>query len=185
MPTPILQKTGTPIILANSADYAPSPANDLGTRTDQFDLTSLGVGNYRQSDKIHFGAVRAEFWSCHIVVQWTLAPQAALPVIVYLAPSWNATPGTGNAGGASGVDSPYTGYGLASTDADEAVRQLLLIGSLSTTNDVTTQVGYVGKFSPPEEYGSVIVGNASNVVFAPNAIQMSVRIVPLPIELQD
>jgi hypothetical protein len=56
LPDSVKYTVGTAIVLADTTDHAPATANNLGTRTDQIDCTSLAAGAARESNKIDFGA---------------------------------------------------------------------------------------------------------------------------------
>ena len=185
MPTLILQQNGSAIILANSGDHGPAAANNLGTRTDQINLTSLAAGSYRQSAKIDFGLDRAAQWSARAVYEWSTAPTAGNVVNLFISFSNSATAATANDGGASGADAAYNGYGAAATDADEAVQHLLLVGPVPVTNDATAQVGNHGIFTTPERYGNIIVHNDTDQAFIANGVEMSIRLVQIEDEIQD
>ena len=187
MPTTILLQTGTAIILADSTDHAPAAGNNLGTRTDQVDLTSLAAnkGGYRQSAKIDFTADWARQWVIRGAYEWSVAPTAAGAVNVYFSYSHSATAATGNDGNCSGVDGVYNGYGAAAADAEEAVLQLDGPYALQCTADATVQVGQHGVFTPQERYANVVFENATDQALIGDAVEMSLRLAPLEDEIQD
>lgn len=185
MPTTILQQTGTAIILADTTDHAPAAGNNLGTRTDQIDLTSLAAGALRQSAKIDFGLDHAAQWGMRAAVEFSVAPAAGETVNFYMAYSHSATAGTGNDGNCSGSDAAYNGYGAAAADGIEAVKLLQRVGSLVLTADADIQIGYVGTFMPQERYGMLVVFNNSGQAFIADAVEMSVRLAPIEDELQN
>lgn len=179
MPTEVLIKTGTIIVLADSTDHAPAAANNLGTRTDQIDLTSLAAGAARQSAKIDFGATRARKYNVIVAIEWATAPTAGETIDFYLAPSPSSTAANANPGGVSGSDSAYSGY---SANLDDSLKQLIFIGSLVATVQATTtvQIAQIGIFQPPERYATIVVDNSSaadNLVA--DAVEMSILISPI------
>lgn len=185
MPTEILQKTGTIIVLADSTDYSPAAVNNLGARTDQLDLTSLAAGAARQSDKFDFGATRARRYNMMAAIEPASAPAAGEQIDFYLAFSPNGTAANANPGGISGSDSAYTGY---SANLDDSLKQLMFIGSMTMTVQATptVQIAQIGIILPPERYAALVVDNsmaADNLVA--NAVEMSVLITPIVDEIQN
>ena len=184
MANEIRQKTGTIIVLADTTDHAPAAANNLGTRTDQIDLTSLAANAYRQSAKFDFTALRAAQYSLMVAIEFGTAPAAGEVVRFFLAPSPSATAANANPGGVSGSDSAYTGY---SSNAADSVNQLMYLGSLVCTVQATTtiQIGFISIFSPPERYGTLVVHNNSAAdAFVADAVEMSILITPIVDEIQ-
>lgn len=187
MPTTVLLQTGTAIILANSTDHSPAAANNLGTRTDQVDLTSLAASKagYRQATKIDFGANWARQWVARGAYEWSVAPTAGGAVNIYFSYSHSATAGTGNDGDCSGADGAYTGYGAAAADATEAVKQLDGPYPFICTADAEVQQGQHGVFTPLERYANVVFENATDQALISDAVEMSLRLAPLEDEIQD
>lgn len=184
MPNEVLIKSGTAIILADATDHSPATQQNLGTRTAQIDLTSLAAGSYRQSDKIDFGATRANRWNCTIAWEPTSAPTAGGTVDVYVAPSASATAGQDNPGNVVGTDGAYTAYGVAATDADECISQLVYIGSLVVSNDADVHVGNIGTYVPELRYGTIVVKNNTSVAHGGDAVESSIRLAPVIDEVQ-
>jgi len=183
MATNILIAEGTYILLADTTDY-PGGSQLLGTRTHQIDLTSIAASAARQSVKVDFGDPRAATWACFAAIEFDVAPANGAVVSFHLSPSPNATAGNANAGGANGTDSAYTGYaggGLANS-----IKQTMLIGNLVATADVATVVQYqfIGFFSPPQQYGSIIVYNRTAQAFEGDAVEMGVLLTPLIDQVQ-
>jgi hypothetical protein len=184
MPSEILQKTGTVIVLANSGDHSPAAANNLGTRTDQIDLTSLAATAARQSDKFDFGATRARKYSMTAALEWATAPVAGEVVDFYLAFSPSATAANANPGGVSGSDAAYAGY---SSNLDDSLKQLTFIGSFTLTVQATgtVQIATIGVFSTLNRYATLIVDNGSSADNLHNdGVEMSVLIEPIVDESQ-
>ena len=182
MPSQVLLEIGTPIILANS-DHAPSvTGNNLGTRTDQISLSGLADGAYRQSDKIDFGGGTSNWapeWTVDACFEPSGAPTAGTTVEYYVGFSQSVTAGQDNPGKLVGADSAYVGYGSASTDADEAVKQLTYIGSLVLTADAYPQTGPIGTIGVPYRYGTLVVNNNAGVSHAADGVEASIRFTPV------
>jgi len=180
MATNILISEGTDIVLADTTDYA----GDLGTRTDQIDLTSLATVSARQSDKIDFGDPRAAVWACFAAIEFDVAPVSGAIVSFHLAPSPSVTAGTANPGGVVGADGAYTG--TTGDSLADSIKQLMLIGNMIATSDVATVVEFqfIGFFSPPERYGTIVVYNQTLQSFEGDAIEMGIRLVPLIDQVQ-
>jgi hypothetical protein len=179
----VLLKTGTVICLADTTDYAPAAGNNLCTRTDQIDLTSVGNNAYRQSAKVDFGATRAARYHAQAALEFAVAPTDGNAVNLYLAPSASATAANANPGGVSGSDAAYTGY---SSNAASSVRQLQFIGACVLTVQATTtiQIAECGVFTPPERYGSLVFHNNSGQAMVADAVEMAIRIAPIVDEIQ-
>lgn len=181
MPTTILVKHGTPIVLAHT-DYGSA----LGARTHALNLTNLASDAYRQSAKFDFGATHAREWEVTCAVEFTSAPAATGEVMVWIGYSSSATAGTGNPSNLTGADAAYLGYGAAATDATEVIEQLQRIGAFPVSNDIAVQIGHVGLIVPRERYGIVVVRNRTSVALdASDAINMAVRLSPVIDEIQD
>lgn len=181
MPTEVLQKGGTPVVFADTTDY--SATNSGYTRTAQIDLTSLANGAAQESDKVDLGATRAAEYDVIVNAEIDAAPTAgSTSVRVYWSGSPSATAGTGNDGGAAGVDGAYK-----ASEVEEWVKQLLPLGQLMMTADAApvVQRGTIGRFSPPQRYGSVIVVNSSGQAFEGDAVEMCIALVPVVDEIQD
>lgn len=190
----ITEMDGTPkqICFADHAtDFNPTAANDLRKTTDasqetdvQLDLTSLADSAYRQSTKVDLGADRAATYMVRAAFELAATPTAGDVISLYWAPSWSATAGTGNPGGASGADAAYDGY---SANGDSAVNQLVHIGDFICTVQATAtvQVAEVGMFTPTERYGSLIVRNESGAAFHTDAVESHVVFDPVIDEFQN
>lgn len=181
---------GTPaqITFRDVTDFSPTAANDLrhASATDtEVDLDLTGVANAaaRQSAKVDLGAERAEWYHVRAAFELAATPTAGNVIELYWAPSQHATAGTGNPGAVSGADAAYTGY---SANLTASVKQLLFIGAFICTAQATgtVQVGEVGRFSPPERYGSLVVVNNSAAAFHSDAVEIHVVFDPIVPELQ-
>lgn len=180
MPTEVKIKSGTPIVIADTTDYA----GDLGTRTDQIDLTSLAAAAARQSAKIDLGAVRAAVYAVTMAIEFDVAPTSGDVVSLWWAPSPSVTAGVANPGGCSGVDAAYTG--TTGDSLDDSILQLTLIGNLVCTSDLATVVEFeTFMFSPEHRYGSIVVYNEADQAFEGDAIEMGVSFTPVIDEAQD
>ena len=178
------EQDGTPkqIVFRDSTDFSPAAANDLrkGSPTlVQFDMTSLGNGSYRQSDKVDLGALRASAYAVRAALEFSATPTAGNTVEFWWAPSPSATAGTANAGGVSGADGAYTGY---SSNADASVQQLDRIGVFVCTAQATgtVQVGEViGYLIPKERYGSLVEKNGGGSAMHSDAVECHVVLDPI------
>ena len=183
MANEVLLKTGTAIVLADSADHSPTAANSLGTRTDQIDLTSLAAGVARQSAKVDFGATRARRYSVVLAVEFATAPAAGETLDIYIGYSPSGTAGTGNPAKLTGADAAYSGY---SSNLDDSLKQLDYIGSLVATIQATTtvQIALIGTISPSQRYGMIVVDNSTSDALFTDADEMSILISPIVDEVQ-
>lgn len=177
--TDVIVSTGTAIIVADSTDHSPAAGSNLGTRTDQIDLTSLAAGAYRQCTKLDFGATRAKWWEATAAIEWSSAPTAGGVIRLFIGWSHSATAGTGNPGNLSGADGAYVGYGAAATDADECITQLDFVGSFAVSNDADIQIGHLGLLLPVHRYGTIVIQNDSDAALIADAVEMSVRLSPV------
>lgn len=177
MANEILHKVGTPIVFADTTDFAGSGY----TRTAQIDLTSLANGAARESDKVDLGATRARLYGVAVAIEFDVAPTAGNTVEFYWSASPSGTAGTANDGGAAGADQAYQ-----AGSEDEWKRQLIFLGSLIATADAATVVQRqtVGYFTPPERYGQIIVVNKSGQALEGDAVEMYVALVPIVDEVQ-
>lgn len=186
MPTDVLQKTGTAIVLGNAAAHNGSvaAANNLGNVTDEIDLTDLAALAARQSAKFDFGATRARAYNMMAALEFATAPAAGETVDFYLAFSNSLTAANANPGGVSGADAAYAGYSANLTDS---LKQLTFIGSMSLTVQATgdVQIADIGTFFAEERYATLIVVNSSAVDdLHSDVVEMSVLISPVVDEIQ-
>jgi len=179
LPDTTVVQVGTALILADTTDHSPATANNLGTRTDQIDLTSVANAAARESDKLDLGANRAFGYSVYCAFEFAATPTAGNTVDLYWAPSNNTTASTANPGGVSGSDGSYTG--TSASTIDESVLQLQYIGSFVCSDDATgtVQQGYVGSFMPTERYGTLVVYNNSGAAFHSDMVETSIAITPM------
>lgn len=177
--TDILIGNGTSIILAGSGHSPTSGVALTGTSTHAITLASQAANAYRQSVKFDMGATRARDWICVGCIEWGTAPVAYGVVEFFIGFSDSSSAGVSNPGNLSGSDAAYVGYGSTSTDADEAIGQLIRIGGLIVSADVDTQVAEVGVFSPWRRYGSLVVRNGTSQAFIGDNVEMSVHLIPV------
>jgi hypothetical protein len=192
MPTEILKKVGTQIVFADhGADYAGGTGNNAlqqaGASEVQIDVTGLAAGAARQSVKSDLGATRAAAYSVMMSLEMDTDPVAGESIDLYWSPSPSSTPAVANGGGCSGADAAYTGY-AASTLA-EGLLNLIFIGSLNLAvmNDAdgVPQLEYIGIFSPPDRYGSLVVVNSSAADnLMSDAVEFAVSFQPIVDEIQ-
>lgn len=186
--------TGQIVFADHATDYAGGTGNNslqiTGARDVQIDVTDLAAGAARQSAKVDLGngtALFAETYSVQMSLEMATDPVAGEVVELYWSPSPDSSAAVGNAGGASGSDAAYAGY-AASTLA-EGLADLIPIGHLplAVMNDAdgVPQLGFVGVFSPPDRYGSLIVKNGSAAdVFHSDAVEFAVSFNPQVREVQ-
>jgi hypothetical protein len=192
MANEILKKVGGQIVFADHAtDYIGGTGNNsleiAGSTDVQIDVTDLAAGAARQSAKVDLGAKRAAVYSVMMSLEMATDPVAGETVDLYWSPSVDSTPAVANGGGCSGADSAYSGY-AASTLA-EGLLNLILIGSmnLAVMNDAdgVPQLEYIGRFSPPDRYGSLVVVNSSAADnFHSDAVEFAVSFQPIVDEIQ-
>tara|TARA_R110000868_G_scaffold335044_1_gene595786 strand:- start:215 stop:763 length:549 start_codon:yes stop_codon:yes gene_type:complete len=159
------------VVRSTGGDYAITLASLANAASP---ATSAGA---RQAVKMDFGATRAEMWRCKATFEIAATPTAGNTIDIYLSPSESATAGTDNAGNATGADAAYTGY---SNNIDAALKQCFFVGSFVVTAQATTtvQAGFVGRFSPPARYGSVIVVNRSGAALHSTETNQSITFTP-------
>ena len=168
-------------------DFAAVAANDLQQgmpRDVEIQLASLANSAYRQSPKFDFGEHRAERYNARGAIEFAATPTDGETVELYLSPSHSSTAGNANSAGASGANAAYTGY---SSDADDAIKQAILIGIGTVTDSQVTpnvQIIEFGEFSPPARYGSLIVRNESGAAFHSDDAETHVVFDPIVPELQ-
>jgi hypothetical protein len=166
------QQSGTAKVVKNSGGDAAITLASLANAASP--ATSAGA---RQSVKLDFGATRAEMWRCKATFEIAATPTAGNVIDIYLSPSDSATAGTDNAGNCTGADAAYTGY---SNNIDAAAKQLFYVGSFVVTAQATTtvQAGFVGRFSPPSRYASVVVINRSGVALHSTDTNQAITFTP-------
>ncbi len=168
----VLQVQGTQLLFADHAgDFGAAPATAgnskiLGTPTDvQMDNTGVAAAAGRQSAKTgDLGSAFAMEYYVEACTEHETAPAAGGTVDFYWSSSPVTTAGTGNDGGASGLDAAYT-EGSGEED------QLIYIGSLSLINNVIN-IGGVGSFSPKNRFGQMIIINNGSTALRSTATAM-------------
>ncbi len=179
MANEVLIKSGTPVVWADTTDYA----GDLGTRTHQIDLTSVGAAAAREGAKADLGATRAAVFAVTVAIEFAVAPTSGNVVAIWWAASPHATAGTANPGGCTGADAAYTG--TAGDSLADSILQLDLIGVLSCTSDATTVVQFNPfVYSPIHRYGFPVIYNEADQAFVADAVEMAVALTPIIDEVQ-
>lgn len=179
MANEILVKSGTPVVWADSADYA----GDGGARTHQIDLTDLADGAARQGAKADLGATRAKEFSVTVCVEMAIAPASQAAIDVYWATSPHATPATMNPGGTSGVDAAYTG--TAGDSLDDSLLQLQYLGPISlTADDDPVLQSQTFTLLPQHRYGMPVIDNNGGQAMHSDAIECFVAATPIISEVQ-
>ena len=157
----VLQKYGTQLLFADhSGDFGAAPgtaANSLivGSPTDvQMHCTGVAAAAGRESAKTaslaHTGSAWPIEWVLGACTEHVATPSAGETVEFYWNASPSATAGTGNSGGATGLDSAYTVAGKT---------QLILIGVLTLRAAVINIDADCGRLWMPHLYGSLVVVN--------------------------
>lgn len=180
----LLAADGTPIVWADSADYA----GQGGTRTHQITLAGLGSMDARQGEKADMdrGVVAdrmAQRWAVTLRIEMNVAPANYKTVDLFWAPSLSATPADANPGGTTGADAAYTG--TAGSTIGESLMQLQRIGALPLTNDadgVIQQKTFITTL--PTQWGMPVVHNYSDQAFEGDDVEMSITFTPLEDESQ-
>ena len=141
-------------------------------------LASLANNAARQSAKLDLGATRAEYYDVFLDIELAATPVAGNLVELFWAPSSSATAGTDNPANVSGVDAAYAGY---SSNLDASLPQLQVIGAhvCTTQATATVQKGYVGRFSPAQRHGSLVLKNASGAAVHTSDTNCQIRLVPV------
>lgn len=178
--TDILLDERTPIVWADLADYA----GDGGVRTNQIDLTSIGVGAARQGDKVDLGNPRAAAYGVTLAIEMDVAPAVATRNIsLWWAASVNAAAALVNPGGVVGADGAYTG--TAGDSLEDSILQCTLIGILPATSDADGVIQVKPwLFSPETRYGTPIVFNETDQAFEGDAVEMFLTFTPIYDESQ-
>lgn len=173
-------------IIFRGSDYSPDPNNVIAKDTPTpFDFTMNGVadGDAWQSAKADIGSLRATLYAVKVCLEFFSAPSANSAVHFFWSPSETVTAAVGNDGGVSGADEAYTGY---STDHEEAVRHLIVLGTMVPVTSIAVQCITVGFFQPSSRYGSLIVFNESGVTLAvDDGIETAVVFNPVTQQGQD
>lgn len=181
MPSNLSQVTGTQVLFNKVDSYSPATLNnlELGTPIDvEIDLTSVQAGEAEGSAKADLTATWAPSYAVHAAIEFATEPVTGTYVEFYWAPSVSGTAGQGNPGYVTGTSVPYTG--TPGTLA-EGLAQLTLIGVMACGADATgsIQTAYIGKFSPPTRYGTLVVYNATADHFHNAVDEMAVSFTPI------
>ena len=148
-------------------------------------LSAVADAAGRQSTKVDLGAVRATSYAVFGCVDFTgETPTAGEVIDYYWLPSTHATAANGNVAGNSGVDAAAPGGALGSITLAEFKKMAQRIGSLVIHDGAVVQNGYVGKFSPAERYGQLLVINESGDAFEADDVEMHQVMNPLVDEIQ-
>ena len=159
------QQTGTAKVWRSSGgDYA-------------ITFASLANAAGRQGVKGDLGATRAALYKVKATFEIAATPTAGNTIDLYWAPSDSATAGTDNPANVTGADAAYSGY---SSNLTASIKQLMFIGSFVCTAQATAtvQAAFVGRFSPPSRYGSLVVVNNSGASLHSTETNQAVTITP-------
>lgn len=181
---------GTAIILADTTDHSPSTNYNLGTRTDQIDMTDLAAGAARQSAKIDFGATWDMEMVLGAVIEWETTPEVAAGETLdyYIGYSHSATAAVGNPANLTGSDAAYTGMTGGSVSA--SLRQLTYLGSQVMDNVINTDQPQVdtniATFVPRDRYACIVVyNNAASAALHSDMVESCIRITPIRTSVVD
>ena len=167
-----LVQYGTQLIFADHAtDFAgqapATAANSLvvGTPTSvQMNLSVIAAAAAWESAKTatlaHTGTAWPEEWVLGAVMESTATPAAGGTFDFYWNASPSATPGTGNSGEASGVDSAIAITHLSA---------LIYIGPMVVRANVINKNSCIGRLRMPYLYGSLVMVNNTNVAMVADA----------------
>ena len=176
-------EVGTQIRFSGSGFSPADSGTDwtIGTPTDvDLSLSAVGPDAARQSAKADLGANRAPEYEVLAAVDFTgETPTAGERVDFYWATSTSATVGNGNVAGNSGSDAACPDGALGSITLDEFLLMCDLIGSLTIHDGAVVQNGYVGRFSPTNRYGQMIVVNRSGDAFEADNVEAHVVMNPI------
>jgi len=179
MPTEILIKSDTPIVWADTTDYA----GDIGARTHQILLAALAATAARQGDKVDLGAARAAVYAVTMAIEWDVDPTPGDVCSLWWAASPSGTAATANPGGCTGEDAAYAG--TAGDSLADSIMQLTLIGNLVCTTDDAPVVQFqTFMFSPEHRYGSPVVWNEAGQALEGDDIEMGIAFTPIIDESQ-
>ena len=183
MANEVLLKTGAQFLFADHAtDFGSAPATAgnsliIGSPTDvQMDNTSVANGAGRASAKATLGTPWAREWTVDACLEFASAPTDGGVVEFYWAPSPSSTAGTGNPAGLAGTDEAYT----TATGRDG---MLLPIGVLVVRNNAVC-IGHVGTFTPPYQYGILVLVNRTGTALASAADETHIVLTEMVDEVQ-
>lgn len=160
-------------------DSVVTPVNNLLT------LAGVADGEARQSDKADLGENWASVQEVFGAFDFTdEEPGGGGSVDVHWAPSTSATTGTGNIAANSGSDADAPGGALGTILLAEFLRWCIPIGSLDIHDGAVVQNGYIGKFTPPTQWGQIIVANNSGDVFEDDNVEMAVWVNAVAMQLK-
>jgi len=177
----LLKTNGTPIVWADTTDYAGAG----GTRTHQITLAGLATTNGRAGEKADMDTGQAvanrqsQRWAATLRVEMAVAPVDGITVELYWAASLSATAATANPAQLTGADEALT----APTAGQ--LGQLQWIGSLTLQALAVTYIQQKTFITTlPTQWGMPVVVNRSAQAFDADDIQMSVTLTPLEDEAQ-
>jgi len=163
----ILQKTKVELSFQSSV-YSPTGNNDLSSGTPTIidftcdeGATGLADQAAANSDQVDLGSTRSTLFTVIANLEWFAAVTAGNTVDFYWSASGNSAVAAGNPGEPDGVDGLYSPTGF--TD-DEGVKQMIYIGSHINNGNASTQISYIGSFTPPAQFGQLVMFNDSGTL---------------------
>ncbi|KKK76674.1 hypothetical protein LCGC14_2861260 [marine sediment metagenome] len=188
MANEIKTKTGAQFTFADhAADFvggaAKTSLEQAGSTDVQLDTTSLADTAGRESAQVDLGATRARVYSFIATMEFAATPTTGETVDFYWAPSPDATATDGNPMSIDGADAAApSGIGTLA----ELKAACDFIGKAIITNDPTAavQTAVIGRYSPPERYGILLVVNESAAAFHSDAVETHISMVEILQEVQ-
>ena len=180
--------TGAQFVFADHAtDFvggAPQFSLEQAGSTDvQLDSTSVADTAGRESAQVDLGATRARIYSFIATLEFAATPTTGETVEFYWAPSPDSVAANGNPMNIDGVDAAApSGIGTLA----ELQAACDFIGPAVISNDATASVQTVviGRYSPPERYGILLVVNESGAAFHSDAVETHISMVEILPEVQ-
>lgn len=162
-----------------SSSYSPTGVSDMSSGSPTVVDLSLAGGSgmadteAMNSDQVDLGETLPDLLHFKAAIEWFAAISAGGRVEFYWSESGNSAVAAGNPGKPDGVDGDYAGDG-AGTVA-ESVKQMRLIGVLTTTDLQGVQIADIGTIKPTQRYGQLImVNNSGTTICATDDIESSI-----------
>ena len=189
----VLNKDGVAgFLFYNSGEYAGATLGDLDNEDTAPTAVQLDLGDTvstltaREATKCDLGSGTAFYpmeFAVTASIEFATAPGTGETVDFYWGPSHSGTAGRGNMSQLTGTDAAYAG---GAAELLEGLKQLIFIGSLVASADATTfvQTAYIGRFAPPDRYGTLVVRNSTAVSLHTDAVEMAVAFEPIIPDVQ-
>ena len=185
MANDVLQKAGAEIIIGDSDCNGTAGAGLTGTEDTDFTFLNFLTLTAGQSVKFSFSTPCGTRWRVVAAMEFDAAPVAGETVDFYIGYSDSATAANENPGNLSGATGIYQGYGADTASGDEALPQLVYIGSMVCTADADIQIAEIGIITPLADNGCLVISNQTGVTIADtDGIETSVHIIEIIDEIQ-